>query len=69
MRKLVCVLLKPSSVVILFALCYPYCVEVIVEEFDCVGIPLSEEVIVGALALSLIPLVRGDCCLAKCPSL
>ena len=33
-----------------FELCYPSCVEVIVEEF--VGIPLSVEVIVvGALAL------------------
>ena len=28
----------------------------------CVGIPLSVEVIVGVLALSLVPLVRGDCC-------
>ena len=26
---------------------------------SCVGIPLSVEVIVGVLALSLIPLVRG----------
>ena len=26
----------------------------------CVGIPLSVEVIVGVLALSLVPLVRGD---------
>ena len=26
-----------------------------------IGIPLSVEVIVGVLALSLIPLVRGDC--------
>ena len=45
--------------------------EVIVEVvFGFVGIPLSIEVIVvGVLALSLIPLVRGDCCLAKCPSL
>ena len=39
-------------------------------EFSCVGIPLSVEVImVGVLALNLIPLMRGDCCLAKCPSL
>ena len=37
--------------------------------FGCVGIPLSEEMIVGVLALSLIPLVRGDCCLALCLSL
>ena len=30
-------------------------------EFDCVGIPLSVEVVVvGVLALSLISLVRGD---------
>ena len=28
----------------------------------CVGIPLSVEVIVGVLVLSLVPLVRGDCC-------
>ena len=35
-------------------------------EFGCVGIPLSVEVIVvRVLALSLIPLVRGDCCLAS----
>ena len=27
-----------------------------------VGIPLSVKVIVGVLALSLVPLVRGDCC-------
>ena len=31
--------------------------EVIVEELGLVGIPLSVEVIVGVLALSLIPLV------------
>ena len=50
---------------------YPSCVEVIAEvEFGCVGIPLIVEVIVvRVLTLSLIPLVRGDCCLAKCPSL
>ena len=56
MGKLVCGLLRPSSVVILFALCYPSCVEVIVEEFGLVGIPLSVEVIVVrvlALCLSL----------------
>ena len=36
----------------------------------CDGIPLCVEVIeVVVLALSLIPLVRGDCCLAKCLSL
>ena len=48
MRKLVCGLLRPPSVVNLFALScgYPSCVEVIVEvEFGCVGIPLSVEVI------------------------
>ena len=28
----------------------------------CVGIPLSVKVIVRVLALSLVPLVRGDCC-------
>ena len=52
MRKLVCGLLRLSSVVILFAfcLCYSSCVEVIVEEFGFVGIPLSVEVIVGVLA-------------------
>ena len=44
MGKLVCGLLKPPSVVILFAFCYSSCVEVIVEEFEFVGIPLSEEV-------------------------
>ena len=48
---------------------YPSCVEVIEKEFDLVGIPLSVEVIVRMLALSLIPLVRGDYCLAKCLSL
>ena len=50
---------------------YPSCVEVIVEvEFGFIGIPLSVEVIVvGVLTLSLIPLVRDDCCLAKCSSL
>ena len=64
-RKLVCGLLRPPSVVILFALCYPSCVEVIVEIVlvsllcsgdcgGCVGIPLSVEVIeVGVLALCL----------------
>ena len=39
------------------------------KEFGLIGIPLNVEVIVGVLALSLIPLVRGDYCLAKCPSL
>ena len=53
MRKLVCGLLRPPSVVILFALCYPSCVEVIIEEFEFVGIPLSVEVIVVGLALCL----------------
>ena len=50
---------------------YPSCVKVIVEvEFGCVGIPLSVEVIVvGVLALNLILLVRGYCCLVKYPSL
>ena len=57
MRKLVCGLLRPLSVVILFALCYSSCVELIVEEFGLVGIPLSVQVIVGVLALSLITLV------------
>ena len=70
MGKLVCGLLKPPSVVILFALCYPSCVEVIVEELGFVvvplsievigfiGIPLSVEVIeVVVLAWCLIPLV------------
>ena len=34
-----------------------------VVEFGLVGIPLSVEVlIVGVLALSLVPLLRGDCC-------
>ena len=49
MGKLVCGLLRPPSVVILFALylCYPSCVEVIVEVvFCCVGIPLGVKVIV-----------------------
>ena len=64
--------------------CYPSCVEEIVEvvfgwypskcrgDCWCFGFepyPSSVEVIVGVLALSLIPLVRGDCYLAKCPSL
>ena len=55
MRKLVCDLLRPPSVVILFALCLCYlsCVEVIVEEFEFVGIPLSVEVIVVGLTLCL----------------
>ena len=60
MKKLVCGLLRQPSVVILFALClcYPSCVEVIVKEFEFVGIPLSVEVIVvGVLALSLSLLV------------
>jgi len=63
--------LRPPSVLNLFALScgYPPCVEMIVEEFSLVGFPLRVEVIVGVLALSLIPLVWGDCCLAKCPSL
>ena len=51
--KVVCGLLRPPSVVILFTLCYPSCVEVIVKEFGFVGIPLSVEVIVGVLALCL----------------
>ena len=38
--------MRPPSVVILFALRYPSFVEVIVEEFGFVGIPLSVEVIV-----------------------
>ena len=48
MRKLVCGLLRRPSVITLFALScgYPSCVEVIVEEFGLVGIPLSVEVIV-----------------------
>ena len=33
----------------------------IVKKLGLVGMPLSVEVIVGVLALSLIPLVRGDC--------
>ena len=41
-----------------FELCYPSCMEVIVEEFDFVGIPLSVEVIVEVvLAKCFIPLV------------
>ena len=48
-------LLRPPSVVILFALCYPSCVEVIVEEFGFVGIPLSVEVI-GECWLSALSL-------------
>ena len=44
--------------------CYPSCGEVIVEVvFGRVGIPLSVEVIVIGLTLSLI-LLRGDYCLA-----
>ena len=40
------------------------------EEFEFVGIPLSVKVIVVVVwLLSLIPLVRGYCYLAKCPSL
>ena len=40
--------------VIFWVGCYPSCVEVIVEEFEFVGIPLSVEVIeVGVLALCL----------------
>ena len=51
---MVCGLLKPPSVVILFTLWYPSCVEVIMEEFEFVGIPLSVDVIeVGVLALCL----------------
>ena len=63
MRKLVCGLLRPPSVVNHFTLScgYPSCVEVIVKEFGLVSIPLSVEGIVRVLALSLIPLVRGDC--------
>ena len=55
MRKLVCGLLQPPSVVILFTLCDPSCVEVIVQEFGFISIPLSVEVIeiVGVLALCL----------------
>ena len=56
MRKIGLWLLRPPSVVILFTLCYPSCVEVIMEEFGFVGIPLSVEVIeviVLTLCLSL----------------
>jgi len=54
MGKLICDLFRPPSIIILFVLCYPSCVEVIVEEFRSVGIPLSVEVIVVlALCLSL----------------
>ena len=39
-------------------------------EFDCVGIPLSVEVIVVELWLSALSLkCEVDICLAKCPSL
>ena len=56
MRKLVCGLLRPPRVVIFLCFEYPSCVEVIVEEFELVVIPLSVEVIevrVLALCLSL----------------
>ena len=55
MSKLVCGLLRPPSFVILFALCYPYCVEVIVEEFGFVGIPLSVKVIEVVVWLCAYP--------------
>ena len=48
---MVCGLLRSPSVVIFFALYYPSYVDVIMEEFEFVGIPLSVEVIeVGVLA-------------------
>ena len=59
MRKLDCGLLRSLRVVIFlcFELCYPSCVEVIVEvEFELVVIPLSVEMIevkVLTLCLSL----------------
>ena len=66
-RKLVRGLLRSPRLFVVFEIiksynllcvcCYPSCVEVIVEEFRLVGIPLSVEVIVGVLALSLIPQV------------
>ena len=58
MRKLFCGLLSQPSVVILFILCNPSCVEVIVEEFEFVGIPLSVEVII-VFGFVPIPLLRG----------
>jgi len=60
-RKLVCGLLRPPSVVILFALCYPSCVEVIVEEFEFVGNPPKCRGDCGWFDFVPIPLVRGDC--------
>ena len=63
MRKLVYDLLKPPRVVNLPCICYPSCVEVIVEVVVCyVGIPLSVEVIVIVVEFGFvpIPLVRGD---------
>ena len=63
MRKLVCGLLRPLSVIILFALCYPSYVKVIVEEFGFVGIPLSVEVIEVVVWLYAYPSkCRGNCC-------
>ena len=60
-RKLVCGLLRPPSVVILFALCYPSCVEVIVEEFEFVGNPPKCRGDCGWFDFVPIPLVIGDC--------
>ena len=71
MRKIGLWLLRPPSVVILFALCYPSCVEVIVEVvFELVGIPLSVEVIVVkfwlcALSLYCEVIVVVHCLLYK----
>ena len=67
MRKLVCDFLRPPSVVILFALYYPFCVEVIVEELGFVVIPLSIEVIGFVGIPPSIDVIVG--CLALCLSL
>ena len=55
MRKIDLWFVETTKCCNLFALRfeYPSCVEVIVEEFEFVVIPLSVEVIVGVLALCL----------------
>ena len=62
MGKLICGLFRPPSVVILFTLCNPSCVEVIVEEFRFVDIPLSVEVIVVVWLYAYPSKCKGDCC-------
>ena len=55
MRKIGLWFVKTTKCCNPLALCYPYYVEVIVEKFEFVGIPLSVEVIVAVFSLVPYP--------------